>query len=129
MSNNIIQAKKLENVLDGFDVYKLITNRFNYKNDYIVVLKIVYDKRLIYLTDDCRTLSELEKNGIEMNEETIKRIDDLLAGYSAYADDLLEIVGAVFYKEEEFYDQLSVFLNAIEAVYQEFLGEGQENAR
>lgn len=125
MNNNIIQTIKLEDVPHGFDVYELTTNRSNKIYDHIYIYKVVYGNGKIFLTDDAITLDTLEAYRGVMSKKEMERVDNLLAKYSASRDETTDAINSEFFwGEDEFNDELPKFLDAIEAVYQDFFRIG-----
>lgn len=123
MNNNIIQTIKLENVPHGFDVYRLKTNRFNNICGHIYIYKVVFDNGKTYLTDDSLTIGGLGVNWGMLGKEEMERVDNILAKYSASRSEPLDAINSVFLcGEDEVNEEIPRFLDAIEAVYQEFLG-------
>lgn len=123
MNDNIIQTTKLENVPHGFDVYRLETNRFKNICGHIYIYKVVFDNGKTYLTDDSLTIGGLGVHGVMMGKEEMEILDKLLAKHSASRSEPLDAINSVFLcGEDEVNEEISNFLDAIEAVYKEFLG-------
>lgn len=123
MNDNIIQTTKLENVPRGFDIYRLTTNRFNNICGHIYIYKVVFDKGKTYLTDDSLTIGGLGVNWGMLGKEEMERVDNILAKYSVSRTEPLDAINSAFlWGEDEVNEEISNFLDAIEAVYQEFLG-------
>lgn len=122
MKNNIIETTKLENTPHGFDVYRLTTNRFHHIRDHIFIYKVVYDDGKTYLTDDSLTLGGLSVHGVAMGKKEMEILDNLLAKYHVSRSEPLDAINSAFlWGEGEVNDEISNFLDAIEAVYKEFL--------
>lgn len=128
MSNSsIIETTKLENTPYDLTVYELLTNRLNHTNENIPVYKVIDDEGQCYLTDDGYTLNELKRHGIkiEIGGETVDRIDDLLRDHYTYRSyrGLWEYtLYTDFCSEDDLGDEVTRFLDAIDAIYKEFLG-------
>lgn len=127
MYDGIIDITKLENAPHGFDVYRLETNRFKNICGHIYIYKVIDDEGKFYLTDDGYTLNELKRHGIkiEIGGETVDRIDDLLRDYYTYRSyrGLWEYtLYTDFCSEDDLGDEVTRFLDAIDAIYKEFLG-------
>lgn len=115
MTDGIISVTKLENTSTDYEVYELLTDRLNHINDHIVIFKSINNQGLCYLSDGGYTLDELETHGIEISGRVSDRIDQLLADYYVSRG-----VGGILYTG--FYSEVTRFLDAIEAIYKEFLG-------
>lgn len=125
MHDEIIDITKLENTPHDFDVYELTTNRSNKIYDHIYIYKVVYGNGKIFLTDDALTLDVLEVYWGVMSKKEMERVDNLLAKYSASRDKTTDAINSEFFwGEDEFNDELPNFLDAIEAVYQDFFRTG-----
>lgn len=123
MKNDIIQTIKLENVPYGFDIYRLTTNRFNNICGHIYIYKVVFDKGKTYLTDDSLTIGGLGVNWGMLGKEEMERVDNILAKYYASRTEPLDAINSAFlWGEDEVNEEIPRFLDAIEAVYKEFLG-------
>lgn len=123
MNNDIIQTIKLENVPHDFEVYMLITNRFKNICGYTYIYKVVFDDGKTYLTDDSLTIGGLGVNWGMLGKEEMDKVDNILAKYSASRTEPLDAINSAFlWGEDEVNKEISRFLDAIEAVYQEFLG-------
>lgn len=123
MNNDIIQTIKLENVPHGFDVYRLTTDRFNNICGHTYIYKVVFDNGKTYLTDDSLTIGGLGVHGVMMGKEEMKILDNILAKHSASRTEPLDAINSEFFwGEDEVNEEIANFLDAIEAVYQEFLG-------
>lgn len=123
MKNDIIQMTKLENVPHGFDIYRLTTNRFNNICGHTYIYKVVFDKGKTYLTDDSLTIGGLGVNWGVLGKEEMERVDNILAKYYASRTEPLDAINSAFlWGEDEVNEEIPRFLDAIEAVYQEFLG-------
>lgn len=123
MKNDIIQTIKLENVPHDFDVYMLITNRFKNICGYTYIYKVVFDNGKTYLTDDSLTIGGLGVNWGMLGKTEMERVDNILAKYSASRTEPLDAINSEFFwGEDEVNEEISNFLDAIEAVYKEFLG-------
>lgn len=128
MNNNIIQTIKLEDVPYGFDVYMLITNRFKNICGNTYIYKVVLDNGKTYLTDDSLTIGGLGVYWGVLGKEEMERVDNILAKYSASRTEPLDAINSEFFwGEDEVNEEIPNFLNAIEAVYQEFLEQEWEN--
>lgn len=122
MKNDIIQTIKLENVPYGFDIYRLTTNRFNNICGHIYIYKVVFDKGKTYLTDDSLTIGGLGVNWGMLGKEEMERVDNILAKYYASRTEPLDAINSAFlWGEDEVNEEIPRFLDAIEAVYKEFL--------
>lgn len=126
MFDEIMSVKKtrLYDAPDWHEVYKIVTNRLNYINDHIVVYAIFPDpdNDEYFLADDGYTINEIEMHGVRIDEEFDIILDYELGGDFEYMDDSYEIVSGYLYTGENFDDDLSDFLDVIEAVYKAFLG-------
>lgn len=128
MSNSsIIETTKLENTPYDLTVYELLTNRLNHTNENIPIYKVINTEGQCYLTDDGFTLNELKRHGIkiEIGGETVDRIDDLLRDHYTYRSyrGLWEYtLYTDFCSEDDLGDEVTRFLDAIDAIYKEFLG-------
>lgn len=123
MHDEIIDITKLENVPYGFDIYRLTTNRFNNICGHIYIYKVVFDKGKTYLTDDSLTIGGLGVNWGVLGKEEMERVDNILAKYYASRTEPLDAINSAFlWGEDEVNEEIPRFLDAIEAVYQEFLG-------
>lgn len=123
MNNNIIQTIKLENAPHGFDVYMLITNRFKNICGHTYIYKVVFDNGKTYLTDDSLAIGGLGVHGVMMGKEEMERVDNILAKHSVRRTEPLDAINSEFFwGEDEVNEEIPRFLDAIEAVYQEFLG-------
>lgn len=123
MHDEIIDITKLENVSHGFDVYRLTTNRFKNICGHIYIYKVVSDNGKTYLTDDSLTIGGLGVNWGMLDKEEMERVDNILAKHSASRTEPLDAINSEFFwGEDEVNEEISNFLDAIEAVYQEFLG-------
>ena len=123
MNNNIIQTIKLEDVPHGFDVYMLTTNRFKNICGHIYIYKVVFDNGKTYLTDDSLTICGLRVHGVMMGKEEMERVDNILVKYSASRTEPFDAINSAFlWGEDEVNEEIPRFLDAIEAVYKEFLG-------
>lgn len=128
MSNSsIIETTKLENTPYDLTVYELLTNRLNHTNENIIIYKVINTEGQCYLTDDGYTLNELKRHGIkiEIGGETVDRIDDLLRDHYTYRSyrGLWEYtLYTDFCSEDDLGDEVTRFLDAIDAIYKEFLG-------
>lgn len=123
MNNNIIQTIKLEDVPHGFDVYMLITNRFKNICGHTYIYKVVFDNGKTYLTDDSLTIGGLGVHGVMMGKEEMEILDNILAKHSASRTEPLDAINSEFFwGEDEVNAEIANFLDAIEAVYKEFLG-------
>ena len=123
MNDNIIQTIKLEDVPHGFDVYMLITNRFKNICGNTYIYKVIFDNGKTYLTDDSLTIGGLGVNWGILGKEEMERVDNILAKYSASRTEPLDAINSAFlWGEDEVNEEIPRFLDAIEAVYQEFLG-------
>ena len=128
MSNSsIIETTKLENTPYDLTVYELLTNRLNHTNENIIIYKVIDDEGQCYLTDDGYTLNELKRHGIkiEIGGETVDRSDDLLRDHYTYRSyrGLWEYtLYTDFCSEDDLGDEVTRFLDAIDAIYKEFLG-------
>lgn len=123
MHDGIIDITKLENVPHGFDVYRLETNRFKNICGHTYIYKVVFDNGKTYLTDDSLTLGGLGVHGGMLGKEEMERVDNILAKYSASRTEPLDAINSEFFwGEDEVNEEIANFLDAIEAVYQEFLG-------
>lgn len=128
MNNDIIQTIKLEDVPHGFDVYMLITNRFKNICGHTYIYKVVFDNGKTYLTDDSLTIGGLGVHGVMMGKEEMDKVDNMLAKYSASRTEPLDAINSAFlWGEDEVNEEIPRFLDAIEAVYKEFLGQEQKN--
>lgn len=123
MHDGIIDITKLENAPHGFDIYRLATNRFKNICGHIYIYKVVYDDGKTYLTDDSLTIGGLGVNWGMLGKEEMERVDNILAKYSASRTEPLDAINSAFlWGEDEVNEGISNFLDAIEAVYKEFLG-------
>ena len=129
MSDEIIGVIKLEhsNTSPDLTVYRLLTDRLDPINDHIIIYKVIDDEGKCYLTDDGYTLNELKRHGIkiEIGGETVDRIDDLLRDHYTYRSyrGLWEYtLYTDFCSEDDLGDEVTRFLDAIDAIYKEFLG-------
>nr|DAY18622.1 MAG TPA: protein of unknown function DUF1828 [Caudoviricetes sp.] len=125
MSNsNIIETTKLENTPYDLTVYELLTNRLNPTNKNIPIYKVINTEGQCYLTDDGFTLSQLKRHGVEIKTsgETSDRLNDLLVDYYVHRCLWENDLYTGLYSEDAIDDEVTNFLNAIEAVYKEFLG-------
>ena len=123
MHDGIIDITKLENVPHGFDLYRLETNRFKNICGHIYIYKVVFDNGKTYLTDDSLTIGGLGVNWGMLGKEEMERVDNILAKYSASRTEPLDAINsAFFWGEDEVNEEIPNFLDAIEAVYKEFLG-------
>lgn len=124
MFDEIVSVKKtrLYDAPDWHEVYKIVTNRLNCINDHIVVYAIFLDDDEYFLTDDGYTINEIEMHGVRIDEEFDIILDYELGDNFGYTDDLYKIVSEYLYTDEDFGDDLSAFLDVIEAVYKAFLG-------
>lgn len=123
MNNDIIQTIKLEDVPHGFDVYMLITNRFKNICGNTYIYKVVLDNGKTYLTDDSLTIGGLGVHGVMMGKEEMEILDNILAKYSTSRTEPLDAINSAFlWGEDEVNEEIANFLDAIEAVYKEFLG-------
>ena len=126
MTNEIISITKIENTSTDYEVYEILTNRLNHINDHIIVY-IVYsdpDYGWYYLTDDGYTVDEIDMWGIRIDEEFDMILEYVLGDVFEYidTDGSYEIVSEEIYIDDDFGNELTSFLDAIEAVYKEFLG-------
>ena len=136
MTDEIISITKTKfyDAPDWFEAYKIITNRLNHINDHIIVY-IVYsdpDYGWYYLTDDGYTVDEIYMWGIRIDEEFDMILEYVLGDDFEYidTDGSYEIVSGEIYIDDDFGDELTNFLDTIEAVYKEFLGqEERQNDR
>lgn len=123
MHDGIIDITKLENVSHGFDVYRFTTNRFKNICGHIYIYKVVSDNGKTYLTDDSLTIGGLGVNWGMLGKEEMERVDNILAKHSARRTEPLDAINSEFFwGEDEANEEIPKFLDAIEAVYQEFLG-------
>lgn len=123
MKNDIIQTIKLENVPHDFDVYMLITNRFKNICGCTYIYKVVFDNGKTYLTDDSLTIGGLGVNWGMLGKTEMERVDNILAKYSASRTEPFDAINSAFlWGEDEVNEEIPRFLDAIEAVYKEFLG-------
>lgn len=122
MTDEIISVTKLENTLIHSAVYELLTDRLNHINDYIVLYKVITNDGLCYLTDNGYTLNELKRHGMKMSVKTIDRIDQLVADHYVYICIWKDSLYTGFCSEDDFDDEVAGLLDAIEALYKEFLG-------
>ena len=118
-----VTKTRLYDAPDCFEVYKIVTTRLNYINDHIVVYAVFPDPDddEYFLTDDGYTINELDMCGIRIDEEFDIILDYELGDNFWYTDGSYEIVSGEHYTDEDFDDDLSAFLDVIEAVYKEFL--------
>lgn len=119
-----VTKTRLYDAPDWFEVYKIVTTRLNCINDHIVVYAIFPDPDddEYFLADDGHTINELEMRGIRIDEEVDIILDYELGDNFWYRDGSYEIVSGEHYTDEDFGDDLSAFLDTIEAVYKAFLG-------
>ena len=119
-----VTKTRLYDAPDCSEVYKIVTTRLNYINDHIVVYAIFPDpdNDEYFLADDGYTINEIEMHGVRIDEEFDIILDYELGGDFEYMDDSYEIVSGYLYTGENFDDDLSAFLDVIEAVYKAFLG-------
>ncbi|WP_185963622.1 DUF1828 domain-containing protein [Dolosigranulum pigrum] len=101
-----------------------MTTRLNHINDHIVVYAIFPDpdNDEYFLADDGYTINEIEMHGVRIDEEVDIILDYELGDNFWYKDGSYEIVSGEHYTDEDFGDDLSAFLDVIEAVYKAFLG-------
>lgn len=122
MNNDIMQTIKLEDVPHGFDVYMLITNRFKNICGNTYIYKVVLDNGKTYLTDDSLTIGGLGVHWGVLGKEEMERVDNILAKYHVSRTEPLDAINsAFFWGEDEVNEEITRFLDAIEAVYKEFL--------
>lgn len=121
MTNEIISIRQIESASPDFTVYEILTDRINHINDYIVLYKVITNDGLCYLTDNGYTLNELKMHGMKMSVKTIDRIDQLLADHYVYRGVLGDTLYTGFCSEDDFDDEVTGLLDAIEALYKEFL--------
>lgn len=121
MTDEIMSVRKLENKSPHFTVYELLTDRLNHINDHIIIYKVVNNQGQFYLEDDGYTLNELKMYGIAVNGSVADRIDELLADHHVYRGTQRNNLYTDICSEDEIGDEVTSFLDAIEAVYKEFL--------
>lgn len=121
MTDEIINIRKLENTSHHFTVYELLTDRLNHINDHIIIYKVVNNQGQSYLSDDGYTLNELKMYGIKISGKTANRVDELLADHHVYRGIQDSTLFTKLYSEDEFSDEVTSFLDAIESIYKEFL--------
>lgn len=120
-----VTKTRLYDAPDWFEVYKIVTTRLNYINDHIVVYAVFPnpdDDDEYFLADDGYTINEIEMHGVRIDEEVDIILDYELGDNFWYKDGSYEIVSGEHYTDEDFGDDLSAFLDVIEAVYKAFLG-------
>lgn len=122
MHDEIISIRKLESRSHHFKVYELLTDRLNHINDHIVIYKVVNNQGQSYLEDDGWTLNELKMYGIKISGSVSERIYELLADHHVYRGFEQDNLYTGICSEDEFSDEITNFLDAIEAVYKAFLG-------
>lgn len=121
MTDEIISIRKLENTSPHFTVYELLTDRLNHINDHIIIYKVVNNQGQSYLEDDGYTLNELKMYGIAVNGSVANRIDELLADHHVYRGVQRNNLHTDICSKDEFSDEVTSFLDAIQAVYKEFM--------
>ena len=123
MTDEIIGVIKLEhsNTSPDLTVYRLLTDRLDPINDHIIIYKVIDDEGKFYLTDDGYTLNELKMYGIAVNGSVADRIDELLADHHVYRGIQDSTLFTKLCSEDEFSDEVTSFLDAIESIYKEFL--------
>lgn len=121
MHDEIMSVTRLEDASHHFAVYELLTNRLNHINDHIILYKVVNNQGQCYLSDDGWTLNELKMYGIAVNGSVAERIDELLADHHVYRGILDSTLFTELCSEDEFSDEVTNFLDAIESIYKEFL--------
>lgn len=121
MFDEIISVTVLENTSTDSVVYELLTDRLNHINDHVIIYKVVDNEGQCYLSDDGYTLDELKMHGIKISGKTADRIDELLADHNVYRSVWQYTLYTGFCSEDDLGDEVTRFLDAIEAVYKEFL--------
>lgn len=121
MIDEIIKITKLENTSPHFTVYELLTDRLNHINDHIIIYEVVNNQGQSYLEDDGYTLNELKMYGIKISGSVVNRIDELLADHHVYRGVQRNNLYTDICSEDELGDEVTSFLDAIEAVYKDFL--------
>ena len=121
MHDEIMSVTRLEDTSHHFAVYELLTTRLNHINDHIIIYKVVNNQGQSYLSDDGYTLNELKMYGIKISGKTANRVDELLADHHVYRGIQRNNLHTDICSEDEFSDEVTNFLDAIEAVYKEFL--------
>ena len=123
MTDEIISVTKLENTSTDYELYELLTDRLNHINDHITLRQFVYDGGYFFLSDDGYTLNELEMHGIKITGKSADRIDELLADHNVRRGIWQDNFRTGLCREDEFGDEVTNFLDTIEAIYKEFLGQ------
>ena len=123
MTDEIIGVIKLEhsNTSPDLTVYRLLTDRLDPINDHIIIYKVIDDEGKFYLTDDGYTLNELKMYGIKISGKTANRVDELLADHHVYRGIQRNNLHTDICSKDEFSDEVTSFLDAIQAVYKEFM--------
>ena len=121
MHDGIIDITKLENTSPHFTVYELLTDRLNHINDHIIIYKVVNNQGQSYLSDDGYTLNELKMYEIKISGRIADRIDNLLADYHVHRGVQRNNLHTDICNEDELSDEVTSFLDAIQAVYKEFM--------